>query len=102
MDGFAVRAADTFGASEEAPVRLRANAETIATGIVPQLEVAPGTASSIATGGMLPRGADAVVAVEHTDLVGGHVVVRRAVAPGASLSFAGTDIGRGETVLFAG
>jgi putative molybdopterin biosynthesis protein len=104
MDGFAVRAADTFGASEQAPVRLRVNAEVIGTGVAPAHEVAAGTASSIATGGMLPRGADAVVPVEHTDLVdgGAGVLVRRPVAPGAALSFAGTDMGRGETVLFAG
>ena len=104
MDGFAVRAADTYGASEEAPLRLSLNAETIATGVAPAVEVGPGTASSIATGGMLPRGADAVVPVEHTDLEPGgrSVLVRRPVAPGASLSFAGTDMGRGETVLFAG
>jgi putative molybdopterin biosynthesis protein len=104
MDGFAVRAADTYGASEEAPARLSVNQEAIATGVEPALAVEAGTASSIATGGMLPRGADAVVPVEHTDLEEGDrtVLVRRAVAPGASLSFAGTDMGRGETVLFAG
>jgi putative molybdopterin biosynthesis protein len=102
MDGFAVRAEDTFGAAEEAPVRLRRNAESIPTGFVPRLEVAPGTATPIATGGMLPRGADAVVPVEHTDLEGGIVLVRRAVVPGGAVSFAGTDVGAGETVLFAG
>jgi putative molybdopterin biosynthesis protein len=102
MDGFAVRAQDTFGATEEAPRRLRLGVESIPTGFVPRLEVLPGTASSIATGGMLPRGADAVVPVEHTDLVGGEVVVRRAQVPGGAVSFAGTDVGRGETVLFRG
>jgi putative molybdopterin biosynthesis protein len=102
MDGFAVRAEDTFGAAEEAPVRLRPNAETIPTGVVPKLEVAAGTATAIATGGMLPRGADAVVPVEHTDLEAGELLVRRAVVPGAAVSFAGTDMGAGETVLFAG
>jgi putative molybdopterin biosynthesis protein len=104
MDGFAVRSADTYGASEDAPVTLRCNAETIPTGIAPQEEVASGSATTIATGGMLPRGADAVVPVEDTDLVdeGGSVVVRRAVAPGGAVSFAGTDMGMGETVLFAG
>jgi putative molybdopterin biosynthesis protein len=102
MDGFAVRASDTFGASEEAPVRLRLSPESIPTGVVPEVEVAPGTASPIATGGMLPRGADAVVPVEHTDLEGVEVVVRRAQVPGGAVSFAGTDIGRGETVLFRG
>jgi putative molybdopterin biosynthesis protein len=104
MDGFAVQAADTFGATEEAPARLRLNGETIPTGVQPREEVRPGTTSSIATGGMLPRGADAVVPVEQTDLEQSDrvVVVRRAVVPGAAVSFAGTDIGRGETVLFAG
>jgi putative molybdopterin biosynthesis protein len=104
MDGFAVQAADTYGATEEAPVRLRLNRETIPTGIHPREEVKPGTATSIATGGMVPRGADAVVPVEHTDLqeIDEHVIVRRAAVPGAAISFAGTDIGRGETVLFAG
>ena len=58
MDGFAIQAADTFGASEEEPVRLRLNDEILATGIAPQIEVTAGTATVIATGGMFPRGAD--------------------------------------------
>jgi putative molybdopterin biosynthesis protein len=102
MDGFAVRAEDSYGASEEDPRRLRVNAETIPTGVAPRLEVEAGTATSIATGGMLPRGADAVVPVEFTDLDGEVVIVRRACVPGAAVSFAGTDIGSGETVLFRG
>jgi putative molybdopterin biosynthesis protein len=104
MDGFAVRAEDTYGASEEEPLRLRLSGETIATGVAPEIEVKPGTATPIATGGMLPRGADAVLPVEFTDLEpdGEQVIVRRSRTPGAAVSFAGTDIGRGETVLFAG
>jgi putative molybdopterin biosynthesis protein len=102
MDGFAVRAEDTYGASEEQPVRLRLNAESIPTAVAPQVEVAPGTATVIATGGMLPRGADAVAPVEVTDVEEGMLVVRRACVPGSALSFAGTDIGCGETVLFVG
>ena len=102
FDGFAVRAADTFGATEEVPRRLRLLAETIATGVVPQREVHAGVASAIATGGMLPRGADAVVMIEHTDEDDGVLLVRRAVTPGAGVSFAGTDIGAGETVLRRG
>src|SRR3954447_182486 len=66
VDGFAVRAADTFGAAEDSPVRLRLTGEVIPTGVIPQQAVAAGTASAIATGGMLPRGADAVVMIEHT------------------------------------
>ena len=102
MDGFAVRAEDTFGASEDAPVTLALERETIATGVVPQTEVRSGRAMMIATGGMLPRGADAVVPVEVTDVEGEVLTVRRAVVPGGALSFAGTDMGQGETVLFRG
>ena len=58
MDGFAVRAEDTFGASETEPVLLELNSETIPTGVAPTEEVKPGSATSIATGGMLPRGAE--------------------------------------------
>jgi len=101
-DGFAVRAADTFGAAEEEPRRLKLLNEVIATAVVPQSEVQPGSAVSIATGGMLPRGADAVVMVEHTDDEDGELIVRRAVTPGFGVSFAGTDIAAGETVLRRG
>ena len=105
MDGFAVRAEDTFGVSEEEPVRLRLNDEILATGILPGIEVEVGTATTIATGGMLPRGADAVAPIEVTDsdpADPAFVFVRAPRVPGAAVSFAGTDMGRGETVLFAG
>ncbi len=102
MDGFAVQAADTFGASEEEPVRLSLYSETIPTGVVPRQAVEPGHAMQIATGGMLPRGADAVVPVEHTDIQGEALLVRQPRTPGGAVSYAGTDMGQGETVLFAG
>jgi putative molybdopterin biosynthesis protein len=104
VDGFAVRAEDTFGASEDQPRTLRLNAEVLATGIVPAGEVIPGTVTAIATGAVLPRGADAVVMVEYTDVRegGSRLVVKRPVTPGANVTFAGTDIGRGETVLRRG
>ena len=59
MDGFALRAEDTYGATEDAPLRLRLNEESIPTGVLPRQEVLPGTATSIATGGKKkePRGA---------------------------------------------
>ena len=65
MDGYALRAADTYDASEESPRLLRLNGEEIAPGTVPSRVVEPGMASPIATGGMVPRGADAVLIVEH-------------------------------------
>jgi putative molybdopterin biosynthesis protein len=102
VDGFAVRAEDTFGASEDHPRTLEQNAEVLATGVVPAQTVLPGRATAIATGGVIPRGADAVVMVEHTDPVADRLEVRRPVTPGANISFAGTDIGRGETVYRRG
>ncbi|MGC1721827.1 MAG: molybdopterin-binding protein [Isosphaeraceae bacterium] len=77
------------------PVRLAA-----ALGRV--LVVEPGTASPIATGGMLPRGADAVLIVEHARVDGECLEVLHAVAPGANSSFAGADVARGELVLRRG
>lgn len=103
VDGFAVRAADLVAASDLRPVRLMLNRETIACGSVPQLAVLPGTATAIATGGPLPRGADAIVMVEYTQPAeGGAIEVRRAVSPGQFVSTAGSDMARGEVVLRAG
>jgi putative molybdopterin biosynthesis protein len=106
VDGFAVRTDDTVGANERAPKVLALNSEILTPGTVPQLTVAPGTATLIATGGMVPRGADAVIMVEHTetrDDEGDPVIeVRRAVAAGQFIAFAGSDLARGETVLRAG
>ncbi len=84
MDGYALRAEDTYGASEESPRLLRLNGEEIATGTVPSLVIEPGKTSAIATGGMLPRGADAVLMVEHTRIDGELLEVLRPVAPGAT------------------
>ena len=106
MDGFAVRAADLAGAGEGAPVTLLLNGETIACGTAPRIAVERGTASPIATGGPIPRGADAVVMVESTEPAdaGGRaaIVVRRALSPGQAVGFAGSDIARDETLLRRG
>ncbi len=102
VDGYAVRAEDTFGATDDQPCTLRLNAETLVPGVAPRLTVRPGTATPLATGGVLPRGADAVVMVEYTDAAGDALTVRRPVTPGANVTFAGTDVGQGETVLWRG
>lgn len=105
FDGFAVQAADTYGADEEHPRRVLLVGESITPGRKPQGEVRPGQAMSIATGGMLPRGADAVVMIEHTDLDPcdpGALLIYRAVTPGSGVSFAGSDMAAGETVLRSG
>ncbi len=102
VDGFAVRSADIASASETAPVRLRLNDEVIAC-VAPTRPVLSGTATNIATGGPLPRGADAVVMVEHTQPSGARgIEIRRAASPGQFVSYAGSDIARGEALLRAG
>jgi molybdopterin molybdotransferase/putative molybdopterin biosynthesis protein len=106
VDGFAVRAADTVGGTAAGPKRLALSPEVLACGVVPALALAPGTATAIATGGMIPRGADAAVMVEWTDFAESGdrpaINVRRAVAPGQFIAFAGSDIARGETLLRRG
>jgi molybdopterin molybdotransferase/putative molybdopterin biosynthesis protein len=104
VDGFALRSADTAAASDGAPKQIRLNAEVIACGHAPKLEVAPGTATTIATGGVVPRGADAVVMIEHTELIENvpAIELRRAASPGQFISYAGSDIARGETLLRRG
>jgi putative molybdopterin biosynthesis protein len=99
VDGFAVVAEDTFGASEESPRKVCLGDEEIHTGIIPVTVIHPGKAVLIATGGMLPRGSDAVVMVENTEVRGGELHISRAVTAGSGVSFAGTDITAGETVL---
>lgn len=104
-DGFAVQAADTYGASEHSPCRLQVLPESITPGRRPQAEVQPGQAVPIATGAMIPRGADAVVMIEHTDqdpCDPSALVVYKALTPGSGLTFAGSDMAVGETVLRRG
>jgi putative molybdopterin biosynthesis protein len=107
VDGFAVIAEDTFGASEEVPRTVLLGDEEIHTGVVPATVIHPGTAVLIATGGMVPRGADAVVMVEHAmvehaKVLGRELRIVRAVTAGSGVSFAATDITAGETVLRRG
>ena len=103
VDGFAMRSADLVSASETATVRLRLNDEVIACGVAPVRPVLSGTATSIATGGPLPRGADAIVMVEHTQPAGMRAIeIRRAASPGQFVSSAGSDIARGEALLRGG
>jgi len=105
VDGFALRAADTVGASDGNPKIFTLNSEVIACGHAPMLTVGPGTCTTIATGGVIPRGADAVVMIEQTELIESipsRIELRRAAAPGQLISYAGSDIARGETLLRRG
>lgn len=101
MDGYAVRAADTRGASRDAPVRLML-IETIYTGTMPSKTVESGACSAIATGAPLPPGADAVVVVERSAREDGSVLIQEEVAPGQHVRRAGSDLVAGETALRSG
>jgi molybdenum cofactor synthesis domain-containing protein len=103
VDGFAVRSADLVSSGEATPTRLMLNDEVIACGTAPTRPVLSGTATSIATGGPVPRGADAIIMVEHTQPAGNRAIeIRRAASPGQFVSYAGSDIARGEYLVRAG
>ena len=101
MDGYAVRAADVAGATEDDAVVLPV-ADDIPAGRTDVPVLAPGTAHRIMTGAPLPAGADAVVQVEHTDAGTDHVRVFRGPAPGTSVRRTGEDVAAGAVVLPAG
>ncbi|MFC4543035.1 molybdopterin biosynthesis protein [Halosolutus amylolyticus] len=101
LDGYALRAKDTFGADEADPARLTVTDEVHA-GEEPAIEVGEGEAVEISTGAVMPTGADAMVPVERTDTEGDDVLVRTAVAPGDNVMFAGADVAAGERALGPG
>lgn len=101
MDGYAVRSADTAGASRTAPRTLTRVAQVF-TGQVASQPVQPGQCIEIATGAPLPDGADAVVIVEDTEADGHAVRIRAAVGPQQNIGRQGADITRGQAVLRAG
>jgi molybdopterin molybdotransferase len=99
MDGFAVRAADTFGATEGLPAYLDVIDEVL-MGRAPSRSLGPGECARIATGGMLPEGADSVVMIEQTQEVGPSTIeALRAVAPGENVVQLGEDIHLGDAIL---
>lgn len=102
MDGFAVRAADTFGASDSIPAFLDV-VGAVAMGQIPEVSVGRNQATAIPTGGFLPPGADAVVMVEYTSPAGeGAIEVSRPVTAGENCLAKAEDVARGEVVIPAG
>ena len=102
MDGYAVRAADTHGASGALPALLRVVGE-VPMGQPAALALRPGQAVIVHTGGMLPHSADAVVQVEHTQPAGAQEIeVVRAVAAGQNVLQVGEDVAQGAQILPAG
>ena len=108
FDGFALRAEDTFGAQETSPIFIRLNSDVLASGVIPKQPVESGTASTIATGGVVPRGANGVIMIENTLSIidpksGDHgIQILKPIVPGNGISLAGSDIGAGELVLRKG
>jgi len=100
-DGYAIISKDTFGAGEENPVVLRLIGE-VRAGQEEAPHVSPGQCVRVATGGLIPSGADAVVMVEYTIEKGGEVEVYRAVAPREHIIDEGRDIKRGSLILKKG
>jgi molybdopterin molybdotransferase len=102
VDGYAVRAADTFGASQSLPAYLSCTG-MIPMGAAAEMALRSGQAIEIHTGGMLPPGADAVVMVEKTQPFSDHEIeVLAPVAPGENVIQVGEDVDRGEIILPAG
>ncbi len=102
VDGYAVRAGDTYGVSEGLPGYLQVTGAVL-MGTEPKVTVGPGTAVSMPTGGVLPPGADAVVMIEYTQqAMTGTIEVVRAVAPGEGVVRADEDAAPGAELIRAG
>ncbi|MGD8472031.1 MAG: molybdopterin molybdotransferase MoeA [Desulfobacteraceae bacterium] len=102
VDGYAIKGASTFGSSEGNPAYLTISG-SIAMGESPEFTIGPGEAARIATGGMLPRGADSVVMIEHTEAIDDSTIeVYRSVAPGQNMIAVGEDIKKESHVLSKG
>ncbi|MCX7724239.1 MAG: molybdopterin-binding protein [Thermodesulfovibrio sp.] len=102
VDGFAVRASDTFGAKEGSPAYLKLKGD-IPMGAIPPFSLSNGESASIATGGMLPEGADAVVMLEHVNVISDDLIeVLKAVSPGENVIFFDEDAKKGELIIKAG
>lgn len=102
MDGYAVRAASTFGASEGNPAYLTVTG-TVAMGESPDFSIGPGECARISTGGMLPNGADSVSMIEHTETLDSTTIeVYRSVAPGQHVVEIGEDFKNADIILPAG
>lgn len=98
VDGYAVKAEDTFGAEENKPVRLKVSG-VVNVGEPPKIAVVSGEAVEIVTGAPMPNGADAVVMVEHTERKNGEVWIYNAVVKDENVMKAGADIKKDELVL---
>jgi len=98
VDGYAVKAVETFGADEDRPVALKLCGQ-VTVGETPSLIVENGMTAEIATGAPLPKGADAVVMVEYSTRSNNDIFIHSSVSKGENVMEAGSDIHKGETIL---
>lgn len=102
VDGYALNSRDTFGAKENSPAYIAVKHE-IFMGTVPDFKLGIAEAAKIPTGGMLPDGADAVLMLEHAQMISEDMIeVMRSVAPNENVIQNGEDIKKGETILTKG
>ena len=101
VDGYAVKAKDTYGSSESMPGFLTVTGE-VKMGEVPHSVVGPGNAVYVPTGGMMPSGSDSVIMIEHCEDLDGLLNTYKQIAPGENVIRAGEDIKEGETLLTTG
>jgi len=102
MDGYALKASSTYGASEGNPAYLSVSG-TIAMGEIPTFAIGPGEAARISTGGMLPAGADSVIMIEHVNAIDDRTIeAYRSVAPGQHIVAIAEDFKKGDKILTRG
>jgi len=107
MDGYAISASSSYGATEANPGWLTIKG-AISMGEIPSFRIGPGESARIATGGMLPQGADSVMMIEHTETVGAnnyspqHIEIYKSIAPGQHVIEIGEDFRKGEMLLCCG
>jgi len=102
MDGYAIRAEDSFGATDSLPSYLKITGE-IKMGVRPEFKINPGEAAKISTGGMLPEGANAVMMVEYTENIDATIIgVRRSISPWENIIREDEDLKTGEIILRKG
>lgn len=101
MDGYAVRAEDTFGTSPDSPMLLKV-VDRIDIGDRKTIKIGKGEAVRVATGAIMPKGSNAVVMIEYTSRIGDSVEIYRSVTPFENVSVRGEDVRAGETVLRKG
>jgi len=102
VDGYAVKAADTFGCSDSIPAILKLEGEVL-MGAAATMQLTAGSCAAVPTGGEIPQGADAVVMIEYTEEYGdGTIGILKPIAPAGNMIFKGDDVYPGKLVLEAG